>query len=87
MATFDIFYLRGGPVAARLLILIFSRCSTVGFLRTVFLEYLFPEPLCVSSLGHVTKEDKCRTVAVVPLFLEVLRGKMAQLVQYGTFPF
>ena len=31
-------------------------------------------------------EEKHRTVPVVPLFLEALRGKVAQLVQYGAFP-
>jgi len=31
-------------------------------------------------------EEQCRTVPVVPLFLYALRGKVAQLVQYGTFP-
>jgi len=31
-------------------------------------------------------EERCRTVPVVPLFLKALRGKVAQLVQYGTFP-
>ena len=31
-------------------------------------------------------EEKCRTVPVMPLFLQVLLAKVAQLVQYGTFP-
>jgi len=31
-------------------------------------------------------EEKCRNVRVVPLFLKTLRRKVAQLVQYGTFP-
>ena len=31
-------------------------------------------------------EEKCRTVPIVPLSLSALRGQVAQLVQYGTFP-
>jgi len=44
------------------------------------------DDLMFSVARCLVAEEKCRTVPVVPLFLYALRGKVAQLVQYGTFP-